>query len=155
MIADSPNALITYRGEIPPELQSALAPLLERHLCLLPDWLHHLNVSYYSSTPKDSERTAASTTIDYEYRTAYLYIFPAFFMTNNDKRCEFIQHEMIHATVNPIYNYVLGIIGKLFDSDALKDQKVLKEIILEQLRVHNESVATDLQKIVGKLMDKQ
>lgn len=153
MIADTPNALITYRGEIPPEIQAALGPLIERFRCLLPDWLHHLNVAFYTSPPKDSERALAQTTSEPEYRVAYLDIFPGFMMYHDDKRVENLVHELIHVTVNPLYNTMLGFIEELFKLESLKDNAALKAVMLNGLRCVNESVTTDLQKIVCGLMD--
>lgn len=153
MIADSPNARIMYRGEIPPELQSTLTTLIERYEMLLPSWVQHLNIAYYNSPPEDSPRAVAQTTVDYEYRTVYLDFFPGFFANHDDKRSEFIRHEMIHATWNPLYNYARDTFKKLFESDALKANLMLKDLILDQLRMHNESATTDMENILGRLVE--
>lgn len=152
LIADTPNALITYRGEIPPEIQAALEPLLEKYKCLLPAWVHHLNIQYIGNPPEDSPRAVAQTTVDYQYRTAYFDIYPGFLFTNEDKRWEFVQHEMVHVTWNPLYNYAQEAIKKLFEMAALKDNKALKDLILEELKSRNESSTTDMQKIIADLM---
>lgn len=159
LIADTPNALITYRGEIPPEIQAALEPLLEKYKCLIPAWCHRINVSYWSSPPGGSQYAAADVTVNYDYRSADIRIFPSLTFSLDDRRGEFIAHEMMHVSVNPIADYCLAAIRRLFEMDVLKDAdgskgfKAMKDMIIEELKNRNESVTTDLQKIVCGLMD--
>lgn len=153
MIADTPNALITYRGEIPPEIQAALEPLLERYRCLVPGWCERVNISYWPTPPEGAETAVADCRSKPDYRNASIRFFPAFFDYNPDQRHLDSVHEFIHISINPLYDYACHTIQELFKSDALKGQDIAKNLILEGLRHHIESATSDLQKIVCALME--
>lgn len=153
MIADTPNALITYRGEIPPEIQAALEPLIEKYKVLIPSWCDHVNISYWPAPPEGAETAVADCRCHLDYRNASIRFFAAFLNYHPDQRQDDAMHEFIHITVNPLYDYACDTIKEIFKSDVLKDQAIAKNLILEGLRERVESVTTDLQKIVCQLME--
>lgn len=152
MIADTAMERVTYRGEIPPEIEAAIAPLIEKYKCLIPSWCDHVNVSYWSTPPEGAETAVADCRCHLDYRNASIRFFAAFLNYHPDQREDDTVHEFIHISVNPLYDYACDTIKELFKSDALKGQDIAKNLILEGLRERVESVTTDLQKIICGLM---
>lgn len=83
--------ILEWDPEFPPELKSALEPLVEKWTWILPPWVHELVLRY-----KSEGKVTASTHGYYKYRWQKVEFDTAFIMEEPIARERSVIHEFLH-----------------------------------------------------------
>lgn len=124
---------IRFDGEVPDEVQAAIAPLIDKWLWLLPTWVHLLYVQF------TEHEASLSTSCDEEYRKVRLYIHAGWLVASPEIRDSNVCHEFIHVLTDPLFQFG----GQV--CDVLEKDSALHKWAREQLRLAVERSTVDLE----------
>lgn len=124
---------------MPTEVRTALAPLVERHIALVPTWCHVLLLDW-----DDTDRDAlAKTTCRREYRWAKITVCPSWLRQDSTEREDTIVHELLHVVMEPVHNHTTDMLNLI--REKYPDVHAWAE---EQRRYANEATVQDMTRAI-------
>lgn len=136
----SPGAArVVWDEKCPRELRSAVEPLLDRWLHLLPTWCHSLVVAY------DSEcDDVANCLAEHEYRGARITIGGNWLRQPTYERESIIVHELLHVPLVVLTEWTKDLVHRL-----VGDDERLRDWLLSEWQERFEAVTCDLEHSIG------
>ncbi len=131
--------------DMPAEVRTAFEPMLTEYASLLPAWLLFLRVEFDASD--GNEGAAAQINVRMEYCRATLTIGAQWMACDEAYRRKAVIHELLHITLDPMMNLVAD-----FRDLACKAHPDLKDFLIEQARMANERVTTDLTWVAEQVL---
>jgi len=112
--------MILRWGYFPNEVRQAFAPLLRQYLWLVPSWCRQLYVGFKVDAPPECD---ATTSGEFEYRQARIYIHPGWLTAAATQRRMEVIHEILHIPLLPVTDGQADLVRRMFgDGDAPKFQ---------------------------------
>lgn len=105
---------IVFDATVPPELRSALQPLLDEFKYLVPTWCHTVNIS--NSTEAKEEELACAQVLP-EYRQAFICFSPLWIEAREDLRRDAVLHEILHISIEPMRQVLIDLLDSTYDDD--------------------------------------
>ena len=132
-----PDIPVTWREPVPPEVQTAIVPYLDRYATLFPGWIEELSVAY------EPDRDASmATSINYRNRWVILRVTGEWLMLPQRERDVAVLHEITHVLLAPLQN-VTEEIKKSF----LKEDAFAREMVDDGFESVCEDVARAIQRV--------
>jgi len=131
---------INIPAEVLPAIKKVLLPLD----WMLPGWAQHCFIHYCID---DEDGHTASADVSYEYRFIHVNLYPQWLTLDEEYRIETLVHELIHSMTMILFSYTEQTVQAL-----TKDQELLKEAILEEMKNRHESMTQDLTWVIRGLM---
>ena len=131
-------------GYCPPEIRTALHPILVDYLWLVPSWCQALYVRW-DGKPEDLDSNATSSAQP-EYRQAQLYIHPGWLAEIHTTRVHNVIHELVHIPVAPMVVEHEDLVKRLLD-----DAPAFRGYAKEQWRRSFEGTVQDIATAIGQL----
>lgn len=122
----------------PKEVRAICAPLLKKHLHLIPSWCHELRFEFASES---NGSVIARAYCQPEYRAATIEIHPNFLLEAEAERVDAFMHELIHLQLAPMVHCTRSIISAIVEEGT-----PLFDLSWEQQRTSMEGVVEDLRR---------
>lgn len=115
---------IEYSQSIPDEVLDVLKPLVEKWKYLIPTWCHVCYVNFIVDGNDEfvASNTNGTCSTSEKYRSAYIDIYPQFISDDKESREVTILHEILHISLDYIYEYGRKVIDAALDDCGYKDQ---------------------------------
>jgi hypothetical protein len=130
----------------PREVRRPLVAMAERYAWLIPAWCVEVHLRYQNANPQSST-AIAKTSVNYEYRAAYIVVFSSWFDGDEHQRRKNLAHEFCHIINAPLADYVADVILKITPDPTLQ------AVILEEHAKRVESITEDMASIVIEMED--
>lgn len=132
---------VTWRKDFPPEVRTALEPMLEQWGALLPTWCQEFIVSYDGA--RDAQMAA---TVNYRNRWVVLRVTGLWIDNANEERENSLRHEMIHVLLEPMAMAVARII-----EDTVPEDTPLAKLCNSVFTDGLEATVEDMARAVGRI----
>lgn len=130
----------------PKEIAPVLMEHAERCAWLIPAWCVEVHLRYQNANPQSST-AIARTSVNYEYRAAYVTVFSSWFDGDEHQRRKNLAHEFCHIINAPLADYVTDLIPKIVPDPAFQ------AVILEEHAKRVESITEDMATMVIEMED--
>lgn len=134
---------VTWREDFPPEVRSALEPMLERWGALLPTWCQDFIISYDGT--RDAQMAA---TINYRNRWAILRVTGLWLDNPPAERENSLRHELVHILLEPMDSVMRRII-----EDTIPKDTPLAELCDSVFTDGMEAAVEDMARAIGRMHD--
>jgi hypothetical protein len=125
---------------VKPEVQKRIFPFEY----LIPAWCSHVWIGWHEGD-RDNQSSVADVTAHYDYRWASINIYASWLHQSEAFKTESLVHELMHISLSPLVDYSRETLKSLLpESEA----PLFRASVIEQVRVHCESVTQDLTLIV-------
>lgn len=129
-----------------PTMPDAIMPLVDKYFLplewMIPAWCASVNLYFNAEV---NESTALVAQVHFDYRFAEMWIHPLWLKQRDELKLDGAIHEMLHISINPMFDYAHNTIGTL-----LKDETLFKVHAQEDLRRICEGVTQDLADCIFK-----
>lgn len=137
-------------GACPPEVRTAVRPLLLEYLWLVPEWVQVLGI-YFAQTDEFAE--GASCDANPAYQWAALTIRPRWLESNQDERRQDVVHEILHIPVSNMVIEHTETVKLLFaDGDAPKFRTKLEDVWRREFERSVQSLTFSIMKIPREML---
>lgn len=126
-----------YRGDWPPEIREVVEPHVDEFSRLVPPWMPDLIVRWQT---QDGDE-ALQVMVNHVHRFMVVYVSPAWLNEGSEARRRAWAHEMIHAHLEPMWDYLKGLVRTY-------TPEVGRAFLEEQGEDHIERAVTDLSAII-------
>lgn len=130
-----------------PDQEKIVRDLLMPLSRLFPGWLLHFSVLGCATNSEDGE-CPCDIQVVYEYRRAFLRIYPEFFRHSEEEARFVLIHELVHILDGGRRGLVKDMLGFLRENHG-----PVAEIFCEQYEKHNEAATEDTAALLLKILD--
>jgi hypothetical protein len=129
---------IWYEPRVPSEVRSALDPLIQKHLHLMPGWVTEICVTFDPSSDNCMEMGTEP-----EYRRAHLTVTGYWLRADVHERDSTVRHEFCHTILHPLTDWTKDLIERL----AGEDER-LSDWLRSEWQYRLEGATCDLERAV-------
>lgn len=129
--------------EVPQEVVDSVQPLLERYGPIVRDAVETFHIQFCEDSMIEGDEFFAATSVKREYRSATIYIAPAWLRLPQDAREEVMAHEVCHVLTMPLRRAFTSLLEHFFSSD----EDALSSYVRERYEEADEEVVDSLAKV--------
>jgi hypothetical protein len=143
LAGDTLSGVFLFKASIPAEVRETVHAAFLECSWLVPGWCQRVYVSWDGNGHSEA---ALSINVDYECRWAWVDVYPAWLNSGPQIRRENVIHELLHISLNVLWDYARETIETLLKEEAPRFHTVADK----ELRTRLESATQDLAFLIDR-----